>query len=261
MNNRTRSTLAATLALALLSTAAGAADLPKARKLIDAHLNAIGGAKAFAQADEGTLKGTMEIVEAGMKGDMTVYTRGADMTLTLTIPNFGETRMGVIDGTTWSIDPQNGPRLLQGKERDQFAQQNDRKYAARDESLIAKAETTALSDSEGRACYRVEVEWKSGEKTADCYGVEDKFLLSTESTAVTPMGEVKQVTHLFDYKPMGTIKAPYKAISKLAGMTQMITMQSFDGAKLADSIFEMPPSIAALLKKQAEPAASSSTSN
>lgn len=254
MNLRTRSTLAATLAVALLPFTASAADLPKARTLIDAHVKAVGGAKAFANVDEGTIKATMEIVEAGMKGDMTVYTRGADITMTLTLPNYGETRMGTIDGTTWSIDPQNGPRLLQGKEREQFLQQNDRQHAARDPSLIAKAETTALSDSEGRACYRVEIEWKSGEKTADCYGVDDKFLLSTESTAATPMGEIKQVTHLYDYKPMGAIKSPYKAKTKLAGMTQMITMQSFDGAKLADSMFEMPPSIAALLNKQAEAA-------
>ncbi|MBP6748818.1 MAG: hypothetical protein KA144_04185 [Xanthomonadaceae bacterium] len=254
MNFRTRSTLAAALALALLPFAASAGDLPKARTLIDAHLKAVGGAKAFAKADEGTIKATMEIVEAGMKGDMTVYARGTDMTMTLTLPNYGETRMGTIGGTTWSIDPQNGPRLLQGKEREQFLQQNDRKHAARDQSLIAKAETTALSDSEGRACYRVEIEWKSGEKTADCYGVDDSLLLSTESTAATPMGEIKQITHMYDYKAMGAIKAPYKAKTKLAGMTQIILMQSFDETKLADSVFEMPPSIAALLKKQAEAA-------
>ncbi len=261
MNHRTRTTLAATLAFALLPFSASAADLPKARKLIDAHVKAVGGAKAFAQAEEGMLKATMEIVEAGMKGDMTVYTRGADMTMSLTFPNYGETLMGMIDGTTWSIDPQNGPRILQGKEREQFAQQNDRKYASRDESLIAKAETTALSDSDGRACYRVEIEWKSGDKTADCYGVDDQFLLSTESTASTPMGEIKQVTHLYDYKPMGAIKSPYKAKSKLAGMTQLITMQSFENSKLADSVFEMPASIAALLKKQAEQAPAATNSS
>ncbi|TXI49453.1 MAG: hypothetical protein E6Q50_06200 [Lysobacter sp.] len=260
MTHRTRTALAAALALAVLPFAASAADLPKARKLIDAHIKAVGGAKALARVDEGTLKATMEIVEAGMKGDMVVYTRGGDMTMSLTFPNYGETRMGTIAGTTWSIDPQNGPRILEGKERQQFTQQSDRNYAARDESLIVKAETTALSDSEGRPCYRVEIEWKTGDKTADCYGVDEHFLLSTESTASTPMGEIKQVTHLYDYKPMGGIKSPYKAKNKLAGMTQLITMQSFDSAKLADSTFEMPPSIAALLKKQAEatPAASSS---
>ena len=113
-----RLTLASALAIVLSPLAASAADLPQARKLIDAHIKAIGGANAIDSNSDGTTKATMEIVEAGLKGDMTMYQRGADIVMTLNFPSYGETKLGVIGDVSWSIDPQNGPRLLQGKERD-----------------------------------------------------------------------------------------------------------------------------------------------
>jgi hypothetical protein len=244
--------LAVALTAALSPVVASAQTLPKARTLMDGYVKAIGGNKAIAKNSDGTITGTLEIVEAGMKGDMSMSQRGADMVMMVNFPNYGETRMGVINGTYWSIDPQNGPRLLEGKERDQFAQQNDDKFTARDKSLIASATTTALSDSEGRACYRVEIEWKSGQKTADCYGKDDGLLLYTESTMSSPMGELKQVSHLFDYKTVSGLKVAHSTKAKLAGITQALTIQSYDSAKPSAEAFAMPPSIDALLKKQAE---------
>jgi hypothetical protein len=245
-----RLALASALAIVLSPLAASAADLPQARKLIDAHVKAIGGVKAIDSNSDGTTKATMEIVEAGLKGDMVMYQRGADMVMSISFPTYGETKLGVIGNVSWSIDPQNGPRLLDGKEREQLVQQNDNKYSNRDKSLIASATTTALSDSEGRACYRVEIEWKTGDKTADCYGVDDGLMLSSEATVSSPMGEIKQVTHMYDYKAVGPVKMAHKAKSKLAGMTQAITMQSYDATKPGDEVFALPPAIEALVKKQ-----------
>lgn len=54
------------LALALPFTAS-AADLPKPQALFDAHIKAIGGRKAVEKESDGTLTGSMEIVENGMK--------------------------------------------------------------------------------------------------------------------------------------------------------------------------------------------------
>ncbi len=245
-----RSCLTLAVAFAFSPLAVSANDLPDARMLMDAHIKAIGGTKALENYTDGTTKASVEIVEAGMKGDMLMHQRGDDLTMVLTFPNYGETRMGMTGGVSWSIDPQSGPRILQGKESQQLAQQNDNKYISRDKSLLASAATTALSDSEGRACYRVEIEWKNGDKTADCYGVEDGLLLSTESTVSSPMGEIKQVTHIYDYKSIGPIKVAHTAKNKLAGMTQLYTMLSFDSAKLGDETFALPPAIDALVKKQ-----------
>lgn len=253
--NRTALALAFTLSLSSLAQAAepAAAELPAARSLIDAHVAAIGGREAALASNEGSIKSTMEIVEAGMKGELVMYSRGDDRLLSVTLPAMGETRMGRTGGVVWSIDAMTGPRVLEGKERQQLTEQFDPLYAMRDASLIDTATTTALSDSEGRACYRVEIKWKSGSDTADCYSTEDGLLLSTESTASTPMGELKQVSHLSEYTRYGKSKAPKVTKVKVAGMTQVVRIDAYDESPQDAKLFVLPAAIEALVKKAANP--------
>jgi len=251
--NRTALALAFTLSLSPLAHAADkpAAELPAARKLIDAHVAAVGGREAALAGTEGSIKSTMEIVEASMKGDLVLHSRGEDRLLILTLPAMGETRMGSTGGVVWSIDAMSGPRVLEGKERQQMAEQFDPLYLLRDASLIETAATTALSDSEGRACYRVEIKWKSGNNTADCYSSENGLLLSSESTAATPMGELKQVTHFSEYTAYGKSKAPKITKVKVAGMTQLVRIESYEESPQDAKLFVLPAAIEALVKKAA----------
>ena len=251
--NRTILGMALALALSPLAQAADtpAAALPAPRTLIDAHVAAVGGAEAYAKSNDGTAKVQMEIVENGMKLEMTLYGRGIDRASVMVIPGAGDFRSGYSGGVAWSMDPMNGPRLLEGKEREQVVEQSDSLITVRDASVIASAKTTALSESEGRPCYRVEIKWVSGRETADCYGTEDGLLLSTELVIASLMGDMKQISHMSDYKSFGAVKAAAKIKSKVAGMTQLITIQSVDPAAPAAEVFALPVAIEALVKKSA----------
>lgn len=251
--NRTILGTALALALSPLAQAADtpAAALPAPRTLIDAHVAAVGGAEAYAKSKDGTAKVQMEIVENGMKLEMTLYGRGIDRASVMVIPGAGDFRSGYSGGVAWSMDPMNGPRLLEGKEREQVVEQSDSLITVRDASVIASAKTTALSESEGRPCYRVEIKWVSGRETADCYGTEDGLLLSTELVIASLMGDMKQISHMSDYKSFGAVKAAAKIKSKVAGMTQLITIQSVDPAAPAAEVFVLPVAIEALVKKSA----------
>jgi hypothetical protein len=253
MTRLNNTTLGMALALALSPLAQAAetptAALPAARSLIDAHVAAVGGAEAYAKSNDGTMKIQMEIVENGMKLEMTMYGRGSDRASLMPVPGAGEFRTGYSGGVAWSMDPMNGPRLLEGQEREQLIEQSDSRITVRDASVIASAKTTALSESEGRPCYRIEIKWISGRETTDCYGTEDSLLLSTESVIASPMGDMKQVSHMSDYKSFGAVKLPAKIKGKAAGMTQLITIQSIDPAAPAAEIFALPVAIEALVKK------------
>lgn len=252
--NRTTMAACLTLALAPFAQAAETAStaLPAARSLIDAHIAASGGAEAYAKSGDGTTKVQMEIVENGMKLDMTMYGRGSDRASLMTIPGAGDFRSGYSGGVAWSMDPMNGPRLLEGREREQIVEQGDPRITIRDPGVIASATTVALSESEGRPCYRVEIKWTSGRETADCYGTEDGLMVSTESVVASPMGDMKQISHISDYKSFGAIKLPTSMKGKAAGMTQLITIQSYDpAAPAAAEVFALPTAIEALVKKSA----------
>lgn len=124
MTRFARTALAFGLALSL-APLAQAADLPDARRLIDAHIAATGGKDVYAKYGEGTTKVQMEIVENGMKLDMTLYGRGTDRLSVMSIPGAGDFRSGYSGGVAWGMDPMNGPRLLEGKERDQLISEVD----------------------------------------------------------------------------------------------------------------------------------------
>lgn len=258
--NRTAIAVAFALSLSSLASAADtptaakpASELPAARKLIDAHIAAVGGREALISGTEGSIRSTMEIVEAGMKGDLNLYSRGEDRLFSMNLPAIGETKMGRTGGVVWSIDAMNGPRVLEGKERQQMVEQFDPLYAIRDGSLVETAKTTALADSNGRACYRVEIKWKSGSDTVDCYGTEDGLLLSTESTTATPMGDLKQVTQFSEYTAYGKSKAAKVTTVKVAGMTQVVRIEAYDESPQEAKLFALPPAIEALVKKAANP--------
>ena len=244
----------AALALAL-PFSASAADLPKAQALFDAHIKAIGGRKAVEKESDGTLTGTMEVVENGMKADMRIASLGKNRALTMSIPNVGEFRSGRNGDIVWSMDPMSGPRILEGKERQDQIEPFEPKYVMRDASLIESATTTGLSESEGRPCHRVEITWKSGKKTVDCYGVEDKLLLSTESTASTPMGELKQTSHFHEYKPFGAVKAATLTRAKVGGMTQVFRLSAYDATPPSVDVVALPAAIQTLVNKAAAPQA------
>ncbi len=248
MNRFSRTALAFGLALSL-APLAQAADLPDARSLIDAHVAAAGGREALTRAAEGTNRIQMEIVENGMKLEMTMYAREQDRASVMTIPGVGDFRSGFSGGVAWGMDPMNGPRLLQGKEREQAVEQSDIRYSLYDASVIASARTVGLSESEGRPCYRVEIKWVSGRDSAICFGTADGLMVSNESTVVSAMGEIKQVTHIAEYRDFGPVKMSTKATSKAAGMTQVLTLLAYDPALPSPELFALPPAIQALVKK------------
>lgn len=247
MTRFNRNTLALGLVLAL-SPMAYAAELPSARSLMDAHVAAVGGREA-AMNTTGSMKSTMEIVEASMKGNLDLYSRGDDRVMSITLPAIGETRIGYVGGVAWSIDAMTGPRILEGKERQQMVEQFDPMFAMRDASLIASATTTALSESDDRPCYRVEITWNSGNNTADCYSTDDGLLLSTESTASSPMGELKQVSHMYNYTSYGKSKVAKLTKVKVAGMTQVVQIDSINETDPGTEHFVLPVAIKALVDK------------
>jgi len=240
----TRLTLA--LALAALPAFAGAGALPDPRQLIDRHLEASGGADAIRDSGDGSAKMSIVVAENGMRGDLQLYTRGRDLVMNMTMAGM-EIRTGMVGDIAWSIDPMLGPRLLEGKELEEQRRNVDPDVVTFADSAIESMQTVALADSEGRPCHRVEILWKSGDETATCFGLDDGLALYSESTSVSPMGEMRQVIHLYDYKTMGKVLVASRMRSSTMGMTQVMTIEDYRMGTPPDEVFALPPAIQALL--------------
>lgn len=119
-------------------------------------------------------------------------------------------------------------------------------YAKR---AIESMKTVALSDSEGRPCYRVEIRWKTGDETASCFGKEDGLALSRESTSVSLTGETREIIHYYDYRAYGPMKMPSRMRMKNSGLTHVMSIDRFEAGTPAADVFVLPPAIAALLEE------------
>jgi len=248
MSSIRRLSLAA-LALAIAPALTQANDLPAPRALIDRHLAAIGGADALRSSGDGTAKMSIEVAENGMRGDMRVHVRGEDVVMNMSMMGM-QISMGSVGGVSWSIDPMHGPRLIEGEELEEQRRHMDPDVLTFSDAAIESMKTVALADSEGRPCYRVEIVWKAGTDTASCFGVEDGLALSSEFTSISPMGEVRQTMHLYDYKQFGPVKMASRMQGKIMSLTQVMTIEDFSFDTPPDEVFALPAAILALTRDE-----------
>ncbi|MDQ3995697.1 MAG: hypothetical protein M3303_01625, partial [Gemmatimonadota bacterium] len=99
------------------TTTTTSASLPTGRAIIDRYVEAIGGRDAVLRHQSIRSVGTFEMPAAGVKGDLTVVQMAPNkMAMTIDLPGVGQMVSGY-DGTVgWSINPMQGPRVLEGKE-------------------------------------------------------------------------------------------------------------------------------------------------
>ena len=247
---RARRALMPAFAFAILLPAAGSAqELPPAQQLLDAYLAAIGGRAAVLEATASHTTGQFSMPAMGITGTLEVYSADPGMTVTsVDIPGLGVIRRGY-DGTVgWSLNPMEGPRVLEGGELTEIRDEVAPASSVRGPEVVASMETVEKTTMNGQDCYRVKVLWKSGRESYDCYSVETGLVVGVEQKSESPMGTLDVVTHMSDYKQFGAVKLPTRISQQMMGQEQVITVTNVDFGPVDKSVFELPAEIKALVK-------------
>jgi hypothetical protein len=226
-------------------------SLPTGRAIIDRYVKAIGGRDAVLRHNSIRYIGNFEMPAAGMKGNLTVVQAAPNkMAMTVDLPGMGQVVSGY-DGTVgWSINPMQGPRVLEGKELEQLREDAGPSAMLRASDRIRSAETVELTSMGGQACYKVKITYNSGRESFDCYSPETGLLVGMTQTQESPMGSV-QVTTLFDdWKEFGGLKTATKMRQQMLGQEQVLTIDrlEFDRADDAKAV-EAPEQIKPLVKR------------
>src|SRR5690606_27357486 len=110
------------------------------------------------------------------------------------LPGLG-TMLSGYDGTTaWTMNPLQGPRILEGEEREAVVDGTKAGSVFRDSTVVASMKTTGRETIEGVDCWQVDITWKSGRESKDCFAVESGLLHSSTTTSESPMGSITVVT-------------------------------------------------------------------
>jgi hypothetical protein len=212
--------------------APNAPGLPSADAILQKYRDAIGGEAAIRKHTSRRFKGTFEIPAQGMKGDLTVTAMAPNlMVVVVSLPGLGELRRGFDGKVAWSVDPAIGPRLLEGREADEFKHSADF-Y----DDLHEPSKFKSITDS--------------GFEYTEYFSAETGLIVGGKLKASSQMGEVPVTTVSGEYKAFDGVLVPTVTRQKMMGLEQVVTVTSVSFDPVDPAEFALPPAIQSLVGQQ-----------
>ncbi len=219
-------------------------DLPNARELIERYVEVKGGRDVYFSVPGIRREGRVEV--PGLGADARFITSQAPpsrMKTRTETPGVGEVLTGYDGEVAWSVDPLRGPRILEGEEAAQLREQAHLAGDLRDDSLAVEARTVARDAVDGEPCYLVEIRWRSGRETTDCYSEESGLLLRAELVQTTPVGTVDATVVYEDYGEFDGILLPTRTRQTVLGREQVMEVEEIRIEALDEEDLEPPEEV------------------
>lgn len=252
MNQVTRALVAAfTVTTITLPAALSAQALPSAKEVLDRHISAIGGRDAVNAITSVEQKGTLELAAMGISAQLTLaMAKPNKMAMTMSIPGLGEMQQGFNGAVGWDNNPMQGPRLAEGEElanRKESASFTEG-FGLFDAEKFTSMEVVEKTQYAGEEAYKVKLVRKVGRPSNEFYSVATGLRIGSQSTAVSPMGEIEINAVMSDYKQFGTVKMPTRMAQSQAGNDITMTFTEITFNTVKDDAFALPEAVKALIK-------------
>jgi hypothetical protein len=221
---------------------------PPAKEIIARYVSAIGGEKAFLSREAWETTGQFSMPAAGISGTVEIYAAGGRALARIVIPGIGEVMRGHDGKVGWSVNPMEGPRLLQGAEESRLAEESQPGASLWHSSVVTSVETLEKTAINGEDCWKVKTVWKSGRETFDCFSVASGLYIGSTGKLEMPMGVVDYTTVVSNYKDFGNVKVPTRIVQTAMGQEQIITVTSYKVTTVDPAKFALPPTVKALIK-------------
>lgn len=247
--------LLAVVAVPAAPGVAAAQDLPAAKELVARYVTAIGGRDAILKYTSIRSTGFFEMPAAGLRGDLRiVQAKDGRTSMRISVPGMGELAGGYDGTTAWSMNPMQGPRLLEGKELAQMKEDAGFLTMLRESPAIDSMVTVAQDTIGGEACYKVKVSYKSGRTSFDCYSAATGLLAGTISVQESNMGTVEVTTAMTEWKEFGGIRFATRMRQQAMGQEQVLGVDevAFDSPDDTQA-FALPEPVKALVAQKPAP--------
>lgn len=232
------------LSIFLLSLMASPGFSQKAADILEKVIEAQGGRKVLENIKDTTMTGSLEMVQMGISGSMTIYHKEPNK-MRMDGEVMGMVFTAAFDGeTAWMTNPQTGStEEMPEKEAEEF----NRDALGRDSLLHPEKYgiTYAYKGKEkieDKEYHVLEQTYSDGHKTTHYIDPETYLTYKTKTTALNQMGiEVETESFMSDYKKVEGMMIPHSIITFQEGeefMQITVTEVSFNTG-LEDSLFKM----------------------
>ena len=230
--------------LVLMATVSGALWSQTAQDVLKKMIEVGGGRETLAAIKDSTMTGTMEMIQMGFNGSITMYQKEPNL-LRMDIEVMGMLITQAYDGEKgWWINPQTGA----AEEMQENQSQELKRQAYGNDSLLnpekfgISYELKGTEKADDKDCIVLEQTFKDGNKNTILLDSATYLPYKTRAKTLNQMGaEVQSETTLSDYKPVNGIPVPNSMTIKQDGqefMKMTITKVSYNSG-LEDSFFKM----------------------
>ena len=235
-------------ALALLAMAAPAFaqdDLPTAEEVMNKYIEATGGAGAYEKLSSRKITGTVEIVAAGVKGDLTIYQQAPDKLLsTLDFEGIGEVVQGTDGEVAWAEDPNTGDRVLEGAEKADFLRESTFNSELKWKELYKTVEVTGKEDVDGTSCYVVVMTPEEGQPETTYLAVDSGLMVKTKTVQTSPLGDQPVEVSVSDYREVDGVKIPFTSTIRVLQQEIKMSFENVEhNVEIPEGTFDVPESV------------------
>jgi len=225
-----------------------AGDLPSGASILDKYIEASGGKDAFAKITNRVSKGTFELVNMGVKADITVYSQAPN-----TVHSFlksdvlGEIQSGVTGDTVWELSVMRGPIIKEGPEKDNTIREATFDKFIHWKNIYKSAEYAAVDTVDGKECYKVVLTPETGFPTTLYINTATDLIIKAETVMENQMGQIPLEMIIGDYRKVDNVLLAHKVNITVMGQERIVMTDSIkQNVEIPDSIFILPAEITEL---------------
>jgi outer membrane lipoprotein-sorting protein len=231
------------LGIFLASITAAPGYSQNVKEILEKMIDATGGKKALESIDDSTITGTMELVQQGLSGEITIYKKEPNK-MRLDIEIMGLLITQAYDGNmAWWVNPQTGATEempadeAAGMKRDALPREavfNPEKYGI-------TFDYKGKEQIEGKDHFVIDQKYADG-FVATLYVDSETYLLTkSKGTLSSAMGEAEFEQHASDYRKVHGVVIAHKFVTSMNGAeARVLTITDVQyNTGLEDSLFEM----------------------
>lgn len=247
-----RSAVALALVAQPLVVSVARAQAPNPADIVARHVKAIGGAEAVAKITSVKQIGTLSMPAMGLGGETeALFTLPNKNATKVTIGGLGEMLVGTDGEVGWSINPMQGPRLLEGQEL--TATKDGADFIGQlllPADRFKSVEYVGDVDFAGEKTQQVKFTSKStGIVTTRYFSVATGLLRGSEATSETAMGSVSSRSTYFDYKAFNGVMFPTRTETTVGPQSMLMTTTNVEFNTLPAGAIVVPDAIKPMIKK------------
>lgn len=224
-------------------------DLPAAIDVLKKYAEATGGAQKYREIKSVKKTGTMSVPDQGING-----TIGIQMVLPnkqfvkVEVPDVLTETKGSDGAIAWSSNTMMGPRILEGKEKDDLLAESNFEKIYDPTKFYQEMKIVGTKEINGETCYELKLTRKNGMVEKQCYSQKTGLHVGSESLVPTQMGDLNVEVSYSEYKEAGGIKFPHKIEQSVSGTKFTFQFDNIEvNPEIASSTFEVPAEVMALM--------------